>query len=259
MHSLLVLLKQGSWISSNISTSQSQKHFFFKQKPHLWFCAAVTVVFEQRAMSSIAEFNTTVITHLFNIDDAVFFMLRFYNHRDVIIIVAKGNAIDLNVNTLMTVSVIPPLVLLGIFTLMSGSTPPLKLFMIIIIIIYSSSSSSSTAAATASSSSSNLCHQQTLSRNINIFPLHWCQRQALRLFVIKIILLVIISSWYQHIRISKNDHLYLCHHDRCTIVTWQSHHCCHFHFEPFVPLLLLHPPAVDLQPVQLDQSVKCHN
>ena len=66
----------------------------------------------------------------------LFFMLRFYNHGDVIIIIAKGNAIDLNVNTLMTVSVIPPLVLLGIFTLMSGSTPPLKLFMIIIIIIY---------------------------------------------------------------------------------------------------------------------------
>ena len=35
-----------------------------------------------------------------------------------------------NLTTLMTVSVMPPFVLLGIFTSMSGSTPPLKVFLI---------------------------------------------------------------------------------------------------------------------------------
>ena len=34
-----------------------------------------------------------------------------------------------NLTTLMTVSVMPPFVLLGIFTSMSGSTPPLKVFL----------------------------------------------------------------------------------------------------------------------------------
>ena len=202
MHSLLVLRKQGSWISSNTSTSQSQKHFF-SNKNLTSGSLRQWLSYSNRGQCLPSQNSTPQSSHTCSTLMMLFFMLRFYNHGDVIIIIAKGNAIDLNVNTLMTVSVIPPLVLLGIFTLMSGSTPPLKLFMIIIIIICSSSSSSSTAAAAAAASSSNLCHQQTLSRNINIFPLHWCQRQALRLFVIKIILLVIISSWYQHIRISK--------------------------------------------------------